>query len=121
MQYLTTLEPPEEVCVINNIQKRGTTFLICIRKPQKSIDSNALMDTGATRSCTNYNTAYRLGKDQIKQLNTMQVVGADGSDLGALGTISCKISLGDIEVEQPFIVCRHLRRNVNLRHRLRKN
>ena len=72
------------------------------------------MDTGATRSCMNYNTAYRLGKDQIKQFNTMQVVGADGSDLGAVGTISCKISLGDIEVEQAFIVCRHLRRNVIL-------
>ena len=44
----------------------------------------------------------------------MQVVGADGSDLGAVGTITCKISLGDIEVEQTFIVCRHLRRNVIL-------
>ena len=44
----------------------------------------------------------------------MQVVGTDGSDLGAVGTISCKISLGDIEVEQAFIVCRHLRRNVIL-------
>ena len=72
------------------------------------------MDTGATRSCMNYNTAYRLGKDQIKQFNTMQVVGADGSDLGAVGTISCKISLGDIEVEQDFIVCSHLRRNIIL-------
>ena len=44
----------------------------------------------------------------------MQVVGADGSDLGAVGTISCKIRLGDIEVEQAFIVCRHLTRNVIL-------
>ena len=44
----------------------------------------------------------------------MQVVGADGSDLGAVGTITCKISLGDIEVEQTFIVCRYLRTNVIL-------
>ena len=44
----------------------------------------------------------------------MQVVGADSSDLGAVGTITCKISLGDIEVEQTFIICRHLRRNVIL-------
>ena len=72
------------------------------------------MDTGATRSCMNYNTAYKLGKEQIKQFNTMQVVGADSSDLGAVGTITCKISLGNIEVEQTFIVCRHLRRNVIL-------
>ena len=114
MQYLTTLEPPEEVCVINNIQKRGTTFPVSIKNIQKSIYSNALMDMGATRSCMKYNTAYRLGKDQIKQFNTMQVVGADGSDLGAVGTISCKINLGDIEVEQTFIICRLLRRNVIL-------
>ena len=72
------------------------------------------MDTGATRSCINYNTARRLGKEQIKQFNTMQVVGADGSDLGAVGTITCKISLGDMEVEQASIICRHLRRNVIL-------
>ena len=72
------------------------------------------MDTGATRSCMNYNTAYKLGKEQIKQFNTIQVVGADGSDLGVVGTIPCKISLGDIEVEQTFIVCRHLRRNMIL-------
>ena len=72
------------------------------------------MDTEATRSCMNYNTAYKLGKEQIEQFNTMQVVGADSSDLGAVGTITCKISLGDIEVEQTFIVCRHLRRNVIL-------
>ena len=62
-QYLTTLEPPEEVCIINNIQKRGTTFPILIRNLQTKIDSNALMDTGATRSCMNYSTGYKLGKD----------------------------------------------------------
>ena len=72
------------------------------------------MDTGATRSCMNYSTAYKLGKDRIKQFNTMQVVGADGSDLGAIGMLKCKISIGDIEVDQMFIVCRHLRRNIIL-------
>ena len=45
MQYLMTLEPPEKVYVINNIQKRGTTFPVSIKNTQKSIDSNALMDT----------------------------------------------------------------------------
>ena len=104
-----TLEPPEEVCMVNNVQKRGTTFPISIKNLQTKIDSNALMDTGATRSCMNYSTAYKLGKDQIKQFNTMQVVGADGSDLGAVGTLRCKITIGDIKMEQMFIVCRHLR------------
>ena len=105
MQYLTTLEPPEDICVINNVQKRGTTFPVSIKNAQRSIESSVLMDTGGTRSCMNYNTVYKLGKEQIKQFNTMQVVGADGSDLGVVGTITCRISLGDIEVEQTFIVC----------------
>ena len=51
----------------------------------------------------------------------MQVVGADGSDIGAVGTIECKIMIGDIEVEQAFIVCRHLRRNVILGTDFAKN
>ena len=62
----------------------------------------------------NYSTAYKLGKNDIQQFETTQVVGADGSYLGAVGTLQCKIIIGDIEVEQTFIVCRHLRRNVIL-------
>ena len=52
----------------------------------------------------NYSTAYKLGKNDIKQFETTQVVGADGSNLGAVGTLQCKIIIGDIEVEQTFIV-----------------
>ena len=100
--------------MINNLQKRGTTFPASIKNTHKSVEASVLMDTGATRSCMNYNTAYKLGKEQIKHFNTMQVVGADSSDLGAVGTITCRINLGNIEVEQTFIVCRHLRRNVIL-------
>ena len=100
--------------MINDIQKRGTTFPISIQNKQIRIDSNALMDTGATRSCMNYSTAYRVGRSNIKQFRTLQVVGADGSDLGAIGTLQCKVTIGDIEVEQTFIVCQHLRRNVIL-------
>ena len=99
------LEPPEEVYIVNNIQERGTTFPISIRNLQTTIDSNALMDTGAARSCMNYDTAHKLGKDKIKQFNTMEVVGADGSDLGAVGILRCKITVGDIEIDQTFIVC----------------
>ena len=79
------------------------------------------MDTGATRSCMNYSTAYKMGKNCIRQFETMQVVGADGSNLGAVGTIECKITIGDIEIEQTFIVCRHLRRNVILGTDFAKN
>ena len=102
------MEPPEEVCIINDIQKRGTTFPVSIENRHTKIDNNALMDTGATRSCMNYSTAYKLGKNDVKQFETTQVVGADGSDLGAVGTLQCKVIIGDIEVKQTFIVCRHL-------------
>ena len=107
--------------MINNIQKRDTTFPVSIHNKQIRIDSNALMDTGATRSCMNYSTAYKMGKNCIRQFKTMQVVGADGSDLGAVGMIECKIMIGDIEVEQTFIVCRCLRRNVILGTDFAKN
>ena len=92
------------------MQKRGTTFPVSIKSRNTKIDSNA----GATRSCMNYSMAYKLGKNDVKQLETTQVVGVDGSDLGAVGTLQCKIIIDDIEVEQTFIVCRHLRRNVIL-------
>ena len=62
----------------------------------------------------NYSTAYKLGKNQIKQFNTLQVVRADDSDLGAVGTLNCKIILSDIEVDRTFIACKHLRRNIIL-------
>ena len=100
--------------MINDIQKQGTTFPISIQNKQIRMDSIALMDTGATRSCMNYSTAYRVGRSNIKQFRTLQVVGADGSDLGAIGTLQYKVMIGDIEVEQTFIVCRHLRRNIIL-------
>ena len=64
----------------------------------------------------NYSTAYKLGKNGIKQFRTMQVVGADGSDLGAVGTLQCKITIGDIEVEQAFIVCQALKKKCDIRN-----
>ena len=91
--------------MINDIQERGTKFPVSIQNRQTKIDSYALMDTGATRSCMNYSTAYKLGKNNIKQFRTMQVVGANGSDLAAVGTLQCKITIGNIEIEQTFIVC----------------
>ena len=62
----------------------------------------------------NYKTAYQIGKEKIKPYNKMQVVGADGSDLGAVGEIRCNIEVGDAVLQQDFIVCKHLRRNVIL-------
>ena len=62
----------------------------------------------------NYKTAHQVGKGKIKLFNKMQVVGADGSDLGAVGEITCHIEIGDTTIQQTFIVCKHLRRNTIL-------
>ena len=43
-----------------------------------------------------------------------RVVGADGSDLGATGTVECEITLGNKVITQSFVVCRNLQRNVIL-------
>ena len=53
-----------------------------IHGTSSKLEYNTLLDTGATRSCINYRTAYQIGKGQIKPYNKLQVVGADGSDLG---------------------------------------
>ena len=106
------MEPPEEVCVVNNRQKRGTTFPVMIQGPATCVEHNVLLDTGATRSCMNYKTAHLLGKGTIKPFNSMQVVGADGSDLGAVGELQCNIEIETLR--QTFIIYKHLRRNVIL-------
>ena len=62
----------------------------------------------------NYKTAHEIGKGKIRPYSKMQVVGADGSDLGAIGEIRCSIEVGDTIIQQDFIVCKHLRRNIIL-------
>ena len=113
-EYLHTLEPPDEICIINNIQKRGTSFPILIQGPTTKLEHNTLLDMGATRSCMNHKMAYQLGKGRIKAFNKMQVVWADGSHLGAIIELLCNIEIGDTMVQQSFIVCKHLRGNIIL-------
>ena len=83
-----------------HIQKKGTTFPISIRGIKEHHECDALLDMGATKSCINYTTAIKLGKEKIKTLNTTQVVGVDGSDLGVVGNISCEIQVGNKKLEQ---------------------
>ena len=72
------------------------------------------MDTGAGKSCMNYATFEKV-QGTLKQIGEhCKVVGADGSDLGAMGTVECEITLGNKLVTQTFLVCRNLQRNVIL-------
>ena len=107
-------EPEEEVCVINEFQRKGTTFPINIVTQVNKIQHFTLMDTGALRSCINFNTFAKLAKTTLRNKWVPKVVGADGSDLGSMGTVQLTLVLGDRTVQQEFIVCRQLRRNIIL-------
>ena len=65
------------------------------------------------RSCINYNTFRKLNV-QLTQREVPKVIGADGGDLGSMGTVRLTLSIGSSKVTQNFIVCRELRRNIIL-------
>ena len=65
------------------------------------------------RSCINYNTFRKLNV-QLTQREVLKVIGADGSDLGSMGTVQLTLSIGSSKVTQNFIACRELRRNIIL-------
>ena len=106
-------EPPEEICIVDKFQRRGMTFPLNIETRHKKSQFFALMDTGAMRSCINYNTFRKLNV-QLTQREVPKVMGADGGDLGSMGTVELTLSIGANKVAQEFIVCRELRRNIIL-------
>ena len=65
------------------------------------------------RSCINYNTFRKLNV-QLTQREVPKVIGADGGDLGSMGTVQLTLSIGSSKVTQNFIVCRELKRNIIL-------
>ena len=66
--YLQIIVEQEKVCYINSdMQKKDTSFPIFFpdsKDPEIVWDS--LMDTGATRSCMNYNMYFETRKQQPK-------------------------------------------------------
>ena len=98
---------------MDEFQRRGTTFPLNIETRHKRSQFFTLMDTGAIRSCINYNTFCKLNV-QLMQLELPKVMGADGGDVGSMGTVKLMLSIGANKVAQEFIVCRELRRNIIL-------
>ena len=98
---------------MDEFQRRGMTFPLNIETRHKRSQFFALMDTGAMRSCINYNTFRKLNV-QLTQREVPKVMGADGGDLGSMGTVKLTLSIGASKVAQEFIVCRELRRNIIL-------
>ena len=98
---------------MDEFQRRGMKFPLNIETRHKRSQFFTLMDTGAIRSCINYNTFHKLNV-QLTQREVPRVMGADGNDLGSMGTVELTLSIGANKVAQEFIVCRELRRNIIL-------
>ena len=98
---------------MDEFQRCGMTFPLNIETRCKRSQFFALMDTRAIRSCINYNTFCKLNV-QLTQCEVLRVMGADGGDLGSMGTVKLTLSIGVNRVTQEFIVCRELRRNIIL-------
>ena len=55
------------------------------------------------RSCINYSTFRKLNV-QLTQHEVLKVIGADGGDLGSMGTVQVTLGIGASKVTQNFIV-----------------
>ena len=64
--------------------------------------------------CSCINNTFRKLNVQLTQREVPKVIGADGGDLGSMGTVQLTLRIGTSKVTQDFIVCRELRRNIIL-------
>ena len=88
----------------------GTVFPTSI----KGTKINALFDTGATKSVMSGDMYKRLKLGPLDTTRLPKVVGADGNSLGAMGRISCEITIGKQTFKQTFLVCQNITRPVIL-------
>ena len=86
--------------------EKGTTFRIDIQGTK----CNALIDTGASRSCISEAYFKTLPQQTLKGLHTVAVQSASGSSLAPLGFITSNITLGNKTFQHDFVVCKHLMR-----------
>ena len=98
-----TINHTEEVVIRS---EQGTTF------PTKvgSTLCNALIDTGATRSCMSEAYYRKLQLNKIHLLSNTHVRSATGSNLSPLGIVNCTFELGKTAFTSNFIVCKNLTR-----------
>ena len=82
--------------------EQGTTF------PTKVGNTmcNALIDTGATRSCMSEKYYKKLHLAEIHLLQNVNVKSATGSNLAPVGLVNCTFELGKTEFDSEFIVCK---------------
>ena len=57
---------------------------------------------------------WNLQEKDLDRSNVPQVVGAEGTSLGAIGRIECELKIGKETCKQKFLVCQNLRRHLIL-------
>ena len=77
----------------------GTTFPVTINS---QMEVNALYDTGAARSCMNYDTFFNLGLD-IDDKPAPHVRTASGTDMGAVGFTMLMFAINGNIFTQQFL------------------
>ena len=88
----------------------GTTVGATVPATLEHTLCNALVDTGATRSCLSEEYYQQLLLPGLKPVHKLQVRTASGSSLCPTGTITCNFNLGKQPFSFEFIVCRGLSR-----------
>ena len=86
--------------------EQGTTFPTRIGTTM----CNALIDTGATRSCMSKKYYQKLQLAKIHLLPHVNIKLATGSNLVPVGLVNCTFKLGKTEFNSEFIVCKNLTR-----------
>ena len=71
---------------------------------------NALIDTGATRSCMNEKYYKKSQLAKIHLLQNINVKLVTGSNLAPVGLVNCTFELGKTKFRSDFIVCKNLTR-----------
>ena len=88
----------------------GTTFPVTINL---QVGVNTLYNTGATRSCMNYDTFLNLGLD-LDDKPAPHVRTALGTDMGVIGFITLMFAINNHIFTQQFIACRSQTRHLIL-------
>ena len=86
--------------------EQGTTFPTKIGTTM----CNALIDTGATRSCMSEKYYKKLQLAKIHLLQNVNVKSATSSNLAPMGLVNCTLQLGKAKFSSDFIVCKNLTR-----------
>ena len=86
--------------------EQGTTFPTIVGTTM----CNALIDTGATRSCMSEKYYRKLHLNKIHFLQNIHVRSATCSNLAPLGMVDCTFELGKTKFSSHFIVCKNLTR-----------